>query len=299
MRAEHILVGLTAFLAVVAVVLAIVAVFLVADDSDADRDAAQEVDRGEFTVDLVRQALRRYDDEGREATVAYYNTPQSLVGEWYVFVFDEDDKLIAHPDPNQIGRDLKGDLGVDVTGYRFGDTMLGAAESGVWVDYLFLNPVTGNQEYKHSWVVRHDGLLIGSGWYQVLPSSAVDVTKADPAEYTVAFVERAVRYYKAHGKQGAIAYYSATESVDGEWYVFIADEDFRLLAHYDTSTLGKHVDDLVPRDVNGKSFSDRDFTESGVWLNYVYDNPETGARGTKHSWVVRYEDVFIGSGWYE
>ena len=47
--------------------------------------------------------------------------------------------------------------------------MLKADEKGLWVDYLFLNPDTGNQEYKHSWVVRHDGLLFGSGWYQVLP----------------------------------------------------------------------------------------------------------------------------------
>ena len=53
------------------------------------------------------------------------------------------------------------------------------------MDYLFLNPNTGKQEFKHSWAVRHDGLLFGSGWYQVLPNSPLDVTKADPAEYTV------------------------------------------------------------------------------------------------------------------
>ena len=27
----------------------------------------------------------------------------------------------------------------------------------------------GSQEWKHSWVVRHDGLIFGSGWYQNLP----------------------------------------------------------------------------------------------------------------------------------
>ena len=112
-----------------------------------------------------------------------------MEGERYVFIVDEDDRVIAHRSPDLLGQDLKGDLGVDVTGYRFGEVMLGVGEQGLWVDYLFLNPATGNQEFKHSWVVRHDGLLFGSGWYQVLPSSPLGVTKADPAEYTVAVVD--------------------------------------------------------------------------------------------------------------
>ena len=37
--------------------------------------------------------------------------------------------------------------------------MLGATEQGLWVDYIFLDPATGNQEYKHAWAVRRDGLL--------------------------------------------------------------------------------------------------------------------------------------------
>ena len=113
---------------------------------------------------MVDRALQRYEAQGREATVEYYNTPESADGEYYVFIFDEDDQLIAHANPDLIGMDLKGDLGVDVTGYRFGDLMLTATEEGLWVDYLFQNLATGNQEFKHSWVVRRDGLLFGSGW---------------------------------------------------------------------------------------------------------------------------------------
>ncbi|MCE2464280.1 MAG: hypothetical protein J4F46_10325, partial [Dehalococcoidia bacterium] len=109
------------------------------------------------------------------------------------------DNLIAHADPNQLGRDLKGDLGVDATGYMFGDVMLSADEQGLWVDYLFLNPITGNQEFKHSWGVRLDGLLFGSGWYQVLPASPVEVTKADPTAYTLALVDQALQRYNDEG----------------------------------------------------------------------------------------------------
>ena len=39
-------------------------------------------------------------------------------------------------------------------------------EAGRWVDYVFVNPATGDEGIKHSWVMRHDGLIIGSGWYE-------------------------------------------------------------------------------------------------------------------------------------
>ena len=255
-------------------------------------------DREEFTVDLVKQALRRYDEEGREAILSYYNSPESAVGEWYVFICDENDQAIAHPNQDLLGRDLKGDLGVDVAGYRFGEVIAGAGEQGLWVDYLFLNPNTGNQEFKHAWVVRHDGLLFGSGWYQVLPSSPLDVTRADPAEYTVAFVDRAVRYYRAHGRAGAVQYYDTPESVDRDWYVFIVDENEELIARRDPSLLGKHVDELG-NTIDGVKFSELEVTEAGRRVDYVFLNPATGGEGIKHSWVVCYEGLVIGLGWYE
>ena len=43
----------------------------------------------------------------------------------------------------------------------------------MWVSYVYQNLEsegigdhhTGALEYKHVWVVRHDGLLFGSGWH--------------------------------------------------------------------------------------------------------------------------------------
>ena len=79
-----------------------------------------------------------------------------------------------------LGMDLKGDLGLDSAGYQYGDAMLRATEEGLWIDYVFLNPKTGNQEYKHSWAVRRDGLLFGSGWYQILPAFPAKATDPSP-----------------------------------------------------------------------------------------------------------------------
>ena len=111
--------------------------------------------------------MRLYYAQGREAALAYYNSPESVDGEWYVFIYDENEKLIALAvNPDMLGEELRGDVGVDFTGYRHGEAIAGATGEGMWVDYFFLNPVTGSQEWKHSWVVRHDGLIFGSGWYQ-------------------------------------------------------------------------------------------------------------------------------------
>ncbi|MCY4082806.1 MAG: hypothetical protein OXF54_21370 [Caldilineaceae bacterium] len=128
-----------------------------------------KADRAGYTVAVVERAMRLYDARGREAALAYYNSPESVDGEWYVFIFDENEKLVALAvNPDMLGEDLRGDVGVDFTGYRHGEAIAGATREGMWVDYFFLNPVTGNQEWKHSWVVRHDGLIFGSGWYQNL-----------------------------------------------------------------------------------------------------------------------------------
>ena len=306
MRNGLILGGFAAALSVAALVVAVIALGNSTAGPPADtplilsslETGPPMADRPGFTVDMVQQALDRYDQEGREATLAYYNSPESIVGDWYVFIFDENDLRIAHRNPATFGQDLKGGLGVDATGYRFGDVMVAATEEGRWVDYLFLNPATGNQEFKHAWVVRHDGLLFGSGWYQVLPSSPLEVTKSQPAEYTVAFVDRAILYYRAHGRAGAVQYYNTPESADKAWYVFIVDENEELIAYRDPSLLGKHIDE-VGSSIEGEKFSELEVTEAGRWVDYHFVNPVTGNDGIKRSWVVRHDGLIIGSGWYE
>ena len=266
--------------------------------------AATKADRPGYTVALVDQALQRYDADGREATVAYYNTPESVDGEWYVFIADENDQIIAHPNPDVLGESLLGDLGVDITGYRHGEVIAGATEEGMWVDYIFLNPATGNQEYKHSWVVRHDGLIFVSGWYQVMPgvSSDAAATKADRPGYTVAMVEQALQRYDADGREAAVAYYNTPESVDGEWYVFIADENNQLIAHANPDVLGESLlGDLVGLDITGYRHGEviAGATEEGIWVDYIFLNLATGNQEYKHSWVVRHDGLIFGSGWYQ
>ena len=290
-------------LSAVAVALSLLALALATLSVDSNGDEGLNLaDRYEFTVDFVQEALERYDADGREAVLEYYSSPESIVGEWYLFVADENGILIGHPDPGVLGRDLNADLGVDVYGYRFGEVMLGATEEGLWVDYVFQNLQTGNQEYKHAWVVRRDGLLFGSGWYQILPRSPLEASKADPADYAVALVDRAIRYYKAHGLEGAIRHYSSPNSVDGTWYVFMFDENNIRIAHPTRhDLLGQPVDGPTGVDINGYAYGPifAQTDEEGQWVNYVFLNPATGEPASKHTWLKRYDGLVFASGWYE
>ena len=40
----------------------------------------------EYTRYFVKQAIKRYKSEGLEAMVDYYNTPESIDGQWYMFI---------------------------------------------------------------------------------------------------------------------------------------------------------------------------------------------------------------------
>ena len=117
-----------------------------------------------YTKAFVRQAMNLYVALGLEETVAYYNAQESVDGQWYVFIIDQDGYTIAHHNPQFLGRDPS--LRVDATGYFYGDDLLSATEAGHWVDYVLLNPESGENRQKHTWIVRHDGLLFGSGWYE-------------------------------------------------------------------------------------------------------------------------------------
>ena len=136
-----------------------VSVVLMIGDSGPGKDEPEA-----YTKALVDEAIERYKEDGRQATIDYYNTTESVDGQWYVFIVGPDGVTIAHHNERFRGRDPS--LRVDATGYFYGDDLLAATGDGRWVDYVLENPETGRNQQKHTWVVRHDGLLFASGWYE-------------------------------------------------------------------------------------------------------------------------------------
>ena len=118
--------------------------------------------------DMVARAIALYDEMGASEAMAKLTAdpaPEFRDRDLYVFVYDPRGVLVAHGvDPQVVGR-LCLDL-VDETGKRPCFEMWERAdENGVWVDYRWPNPVSGQIEDKSSWMVRHDGYLFGVGIY--------------------------------------------------------------------------------------------------------------------------------------
>ena len=262
---------------------------------DSSADAPLRSDNDAYTQYFVRQAIDMYESDGLDATVEYYNTPESVDGQWYVFIYDENDVNLAHAaNPALVGRPASDAVGPN--GYPAGAAVAAVAEeAGAWFSYTFPNPETGASETKHSWVVRHDGMFFGSGWYE--PGTP----KSDPAAYTQSFVRQAIALYDAVGRDATVEYYNTPESVDGQWYVYIYDENDMGLAHATIPALvNRPASDAVgPNGYPAGEALAALADEAGVWFTYTFPNPETGATQTKHSWVVRHDGMTFGSGWYE
>ena len=180
----------------------------------------------EFTKFFVDNAISRYRSQGLDATLSHYNRAESIDEQWYVFNVDENDKVVGHYDAHLIGEDRKGPIGVDANGYNFAGSMLDATEEGRWVSYVYRNPESeaqgtddiGAHEYKHVWVVRHDGLLFASGWY------------VDTDVCTKFFVKNAISRYHDEGLEATVAYYKRPGSVNGQWFSFLADGNGKIIA---------------------------------------------------------------------
>lgn len=261
------------------------------DESDAPPKAVGRA----YARHLVAEAIHRYDTEGRDATLAYLNSPESLDGEWYVFALDSDGIAVANANrPDIVGTDRT--QSVDSTGNVYGPALVAAPAEGHWVDYLFTHPETGEDAPKHTWVVRHDGLILGAGWH---PSGEVPA-QSDVATYTQHLVVEAIERYEADGRDAVIEFYNDPGTVDGQWYVFIDHPDGTILSHpANPDLVGTDLSGYT--DVNGKLFGPEILAAGtdGRWVDYYFTDPSDGVDRQKYSWVIRYDDLLFGSGWYQ
>ena len=248
----------------------------------------------EYTQFFVEKAISRYETQGLDATLAYYNRPESIDGQWYVFIIDENDKVIGHPDVQRLGLDVKGWVGTDANGYNFGPDMLSATGEGKWVSYVFRNPESGSLgsdhsgtlQLKNAWVVRHDGLLFASGWYvnadeftKSLVFAAVNKFRSAGLEATIAYFTGPESVYS--GLAATIDYYNSAQTVEGEWFAFIADSSGTIVDHYDKTLVGTDLKDLLGIDMF-------EVTAEGNWVTTE----------SLRVWVVGYDGMTFGSGWH-
>ena len=148
---------------VLAAIAAAVVAAIVTASGEPELPTPTKDDPAAYTIAFVEGAIQRYERDGREATVDYYNSLDSVDGEWYGFIVGEEGVTISHH--NAQFRDRDPSLRVDIDGRFYGDDLLGATQEGSWIEYAVVNPTTGENGQKHTWAKRHDGLIFAAGWY--------------------------------------------------------------------------------------------------------------------------------------
>ena len=127
----------------------------------ADRGTAKEAQL------MVERAIIAHDSQGAADAFATFTMAQPPYRDrdLYIFVFDTDGVILAHAgQPELVGQNMMEVRDAnDVPLIR--RMVEQATENGVWVDYLFQDPLTGETAPKSSWVVLHDGYVFGSGIY--------------------------------------------------------------------------------------------------------------------------------------
>ena len=113
----------------------------------------------------MADAIERYREAGPAAFEEITSSGRYASGEIYVYVVGPDGTSLAHAaNPDLVGQELS-DL-QDSAGLFVTRGILDAATTdGAWTIYRFTNPATGREQPKHSWVVSHNGLVFGAGYY--------------------------------------------------------------------------------------------------------------------------------------
>lgn len=126
--------------------------------------------------------------------------------------------------------------------------------------------------------------------------------KKEFTDEAVALVAEAIAFYKANGKEKALAEISKPEGnfVKEDLYVFAYSPTAIIIAHGgDPKLVGQDFSDV--HDSDGKYFA-REFTKigpEGGWVDYKWMNYKTKKVEAKTSYLKRIGDVIIGCGAYK
>lgn len=149
---------------------------------------------------------------------------------------------------------------------------------------------------KKGLIVLIMGLFVMGVMGTALASGSADEAKA--------LVEKGIAFYKANGKDKALAEFSNPKGqfVKGELYIFIWSSTGTVLAHGTNQKLiGKDVSGL--KDADGKLFVKEGMelatsTGSG-WVDYKWTNPVTKKMEAKSTYVKKVDDLFFCCGIYK
>ena len=211
----------------------------------------------------------------------------------YVFVLDKQGFRVAHGGNPEL-------VGLQVPNYpnnKVRDIIINSVnEDGAWITYQRALPDSHTVHTKNSFIIEHDGLIFGSGYYV---EDKIASNKRSSAQY---MVEQAIADYNSHELSSFSNINSNPKYHDGELYVFVVRMSDNVFVAHGTSPeiIGMKDTDFVDVDgVNvGKLFADNVNAE-GTWVQYQWENPVSNKVEPKSSWIKLHDGYLFGVGIYE
>jgi signal transduction histidine kinase len=124
--------------------------------------------------------------------------------------------------------------------------------------------------------------------------------KPDDAQ---AWVKKAIEFFKANGKDKALAAFNDAKGqfCKDDLYIYVLDLSGKMLAHPNAKLIGE--DFMVKKDADGKLFAAemvKIAKEKGSgWVDYKWDNPAKKCVEPKTVYFEKVDDVIIASGAYK
>jgi cytochrome c len=116
---------------------------------------------------MVEQAVAYVKANGEEKALKEFNAPNGKF-QWrdlYVFAYDLNGIVMGHPNPKLIGQNLY--LAPDSEGKHFRKEIIDLANTrgSGWVDYTYMDPMTGQEEFKITHFQKVGNLIVCCGAY--------------------------------------------------------------------------------------------------------------------------------------
>ncbi len=245
---------------------------------------------------IVQDTVLLYMEDPENAFDIITAQSATLDGPIYPFVTaDGTFELVAHgANPDAVGL-YSPDL---ITTIRSPDEIIDDLHTNgsTWIEYVFLNPSSSEDDLKRVWLTLYDGYIFGAGYY----------TYDEEIRQTV---KDAILLYVDDKDNAFDTITSQAETLDSPLYPFVLSGDgtFEILAHgANTDLIGVSATDLITPNLSFDEIlvklnddDDDGYNSDGVWVEYVFENPETGTDQSKHTWWYLYDGYIFVSGYYD
>ena len=264
---------------------------------DRQTDVESTLTKRQKAIATVIEGRDRMRIMGRVDAPAYYNTPESIDGEFYLIMAFGGGRIVA----DATGRLA---LGTNIQDLKASDDpALGQKIAAVgnndgehlWITHMWHNPATGQEELRHTYVTRYFGIYLISGYYDDAPPPPVD--QLDAAK---AYVNEAITRYRANPEE-AKAHYSSRDSItEAGLYLTLLRNGAVVVNPVFPGAEGTGLTwrtDPLGREF-GKALAEAD--EDGAVVEYLLAIPSDNFTfRTKTAWAIRADGLVFSTGWID